>query len=52
MNIDELLDDYYYIRKWYEEVCEENNKEERTKYWKELDLIIKKIKAKIGNNNI
>lgn len=52
MNIDELLDDYYYVRKWYEEACEENNKEEKDKYWKELDLIIKKLKAEKENNNI
>lgn len=52
MKIDELLDDYYYVRKCYEEACEENNKEERDKYWKELDLIIKKIKAEMENDNI
>lgn len=33
--IDELLDDYYYIRKWYEEACEE---------------IMKKKEKSIGKN--
>jgi len=50
MKIDELLDDYYYVRKWYEEACEENNEEERKKYWKELELIIRKIKEAVNDN--
>ena len=50
MIIEDLLDAYYYVRKWYDEACEENNKEERDKYWKELDLIIRKIKEAVNDN--
>jgi len=46
----DILDDYYYIRKWYEEACEKNNEEERKKYWIKLDLIIRKIKEVINDN--
>lgn len=50
MIIEDLLDAYYYVRKWYEEACEENNKEERKKYWIKLDLIIRKIKEAVNDN--
>lgn len=46
----DVLDDYYYIRKWYEEACEENNEEEIKKYWIKLDLIMKKIKEVVNDN--
>lgn len=50
MIIGDLLDAYYYVSKWYDEICKENDKEEKDKYQKELELIIGKIKVAINDN--
>lgn len=50
MIVGDLLDAYYYVSEWYDEICEENNKEEKDKYQKELELIIRKIKEAVNDN--